>query len=65
MAINRIEIPRQASTALRRPLTVRLSLPERRQADLLASMKDYPHTSTFLRVLLSSCAEQMQGQTAA
>ena len=60
--MTRIQIPQRstAEVVLDRPLTVRLTLQQRRTADLMASMSGYTNTSHFIRDLLANAAGQME-----
>lgn len=62
MTLTRIAIPKRSTdeVVLDRPLTVRLTLQQRRTADLMASMSGYTNTSHFIRDLLTNAAGQME-----
>lgn len=59
--MQKIAIPRKenAGSTLDRPLTVRLTLQQRRTADLLAAQANYQTTSEFIRDLIASASIQM------
>lgn len=59
--MQKIQIPKRDNTGstLDRPLTIRLTLNQRRTADLMASVNGFDTTSEFVRELLTNASSQM------
>ena len=59
--MQRITIPKRDNSQanLNYPITVRLTLQQRRIADLLAAQANYSTTSEFIRDLLSNASREM------
>ena len=59
--MQRITIPKRDNSQanLNYPITVRLTLKQRRTADLLAALQNYDTTSEFFRDLLANASREM------
>lgn len=58
-SIKTIEIPRREVNQTKNyPLSIRLTLADRRRIDLLASIQGYTDTSSFVRAVLTRVSDQ-------